>query len=106
MTQFDLQALMQQAQAMKERMEYMQRGLAEQKVTASAGAGLVKATATGDLRLVSVEIDPAARAEDVGMLQDLVVAACNAALDKARDLAKDKMADILPPGSLPPGFGF
>lgn len=110
MTDLDLGALMQQAQQVKEQMEYLQKGLAEQKVEGTAGAGMVKVVATGDQRLVSVDIDPSvlpakdAGADDREMLQDLVVAAVNNALEKSRALAKERMGSMLPPGVMPDGF--
>lgn len=104
MSEFDLGALLQQAQQVKEQIEYMKKGLAEQQVEGSAGAGMVKAIATGDLKIVSVNIDPSVMSEDRDMLQDLVVAAVNNALDKARKLAEEKAAELMPAGM--PGGGF
>lgn len=94
---------MRQAQQLREQMEYMQKGLEEQIVEGSAGAGMVKVQATGGQRIKSVQIDESALKEDLDMIQDLVVAAVNNALDKARELAQEKMGSILPPGLLGPG---
>jgi hypothetical protein len=103
MTELDLGALMRQAQQMREQMEYMQKGLAQQTVEGTAGAGMVKVTATGDLKIVKVEIDPQVLQEDREMLQDLVVAATNNALERARELAQQRLGAMLPPGLLPGG---
>lgn len=109
MSDLDLGALLQQAQQVKEQMEYLQKGLAEQKVEGTAGAGMVKVVATGDQRLVSVSIDPSvlpgegAGDDDREMLQDLVVAAVNNALDRSRELAKERMGSMMPAG-MPEGF--
>ena len=103
MSEIDLGALMQQAQQLQAQMEYLQKGLAEQTVEGTAGAGMVKATATGAGRVTALEIDPSVLGEDVEMLQDLVVAAVNNALDKGRALAQSQMSSMLPPGMKPPG---
>src|SRR3712207_7273634 len=73
--------MMQQVQQMQQQMQQAQEELAKETVTASAGGGAVKATMTGGLELVSVEIDPdVVDPEDVEMLQDMVQAAVNEAL--------------------------
>ena len=98
MSEFDLGALMQQAQQVKEQMEYLQKGLSEQKVEGTSGAGMVKVIATGDQKVVSVTIDPSVLSEEPELVQDLVVAAVNNALEKAREIAKERMSSMLPPG--------
>ena len=102
--ELDLGALMRQAQQMREQMEYMQKGLATQTVEGTAGAGMVKVTASGDLKVTKVTIDPQVVGEDREMLQDLIVAATNNALDKARELAQEKLGSMLPPGMFPGGI--
>lgn len=107
MADFDLSQLMQQAQQMREQMEYLQKGLAEQTVEGSAGGGMVKVTMTGAQQVTAVAIDPAALEEDRDMLQDLIVAAVNAALEKSKALAQERLGSMLPPGMFPggmPGF--
>lgn len=107
MADFDLSQLMQQAQQMREQMEYLQKGLAEQTVEGSAGGGMVKVTMTGAQQVTAVVIDPAALEEDRDMLQDLIVAAVNAALEKSKALAQERLGSMLPPGMFPggmPGF--
>ncbi len=108
MSDFDLGALMRQAQQMQEQMAHMQKTLEEVQVEGSSGAGMVKVQATGAQRIVGVEIDPSVLSEDREMLQDLVTAAVNNALDKAREVAQEKMSSLLPPGLVPggiPGLG-
>ena len=75
MADFDISQLMQQAQQMREQMEYMQKGLAEQSVEGSAGGGMVKVTMTGAQQVTAVKIDPAALEDGADMLPDLVAAA-------------------------------
>ena len=81
MSDFDLNSLMQQAQALQQQMADMQKNLETVEVVGAAGGGMVKVKATGAQRVVSVEIDPAVMDEDKDMLQDLITAAVNNALD-------------------------
>jgi hypothetical protein len=79
--------LMKQAQRLKAEMDRIQAEAAAKTVEGSAGGGMVTALATGKGELLSVQIDPAAvREEDLDMLQDLITAAVNDALRKAREL--------------------
>ncbi|HLT38784.1 MAG TPA: YbaB/EbfC family nucleoid-associated protein [Enhygromyxa sp.] len=98
MADFDLSQLMQQAQHMREQMEYLQKGLAEQLVEGSAGGGMVKVTMTGAQQVTAVTIDPSALEEDREMLQDLIVAAVNSAIEKSKALAQERLGSMLPPG--------
>ncbi len=80
---------------MQNRLMKMQEELAEETVEASAGGGVVKAVVTGQQRVVSIEIDPAAvDPDDVEMLQDLVVVAVNDALTKAQELAAQRLSGL------------
>jgi hypothetical protein len=103
MSELDLGALMRQAQQMREQMEYLQKGLAQRTVEGTAGAGMVKVTMTGDMKVTKVEIDPqvVGAGDDRQMLQDLIVAATNNALDRARELAQETLGSLLPPGLSP-----
>src|SRR4029078_7989373 len=84
--------LQRMALQMQQEMERVQAELAEAEVEGSAGGGVVRAVVTGKQSLGSVTIDPSARdADDVEMLQDLVTAAVNEALDASRRLAEQKM---------------
>lgn len=80
---------------MQNRLVKIQEELANETVEASAGGGVVKAVATGQQKIVSVEIDPSVvDAEDVEMLQDLVVVAVNEALTKAQELAAQRLSSL------------
>jgi nucleoid-associated protein EbfC len=103
MTDFDLNALMQQAAQLQEQMSQMQRDLEKLEVEGSAGAGMVKVRATGAMKILSVLIDDSVMTEDKDMLQDLVTAAVNNALEKARESAGSQVSSLLPPGMMPPG---
>jgi DNA-binding YbaB/EbfC family protein len=87
--------LQRMAQQMQQEMERIQAELGETEVEGSAGGGVVRAVVTGKQSLVSVTIDPSAvDADDVEMLQDLVVAAVNDALRASRALAEEKMSAV------------
>jgi DNA-binding YbaB/EbfC family protein len=91
----NLQKMLQQAQEMMAAQQEAQEKLKDEKVEASAGGGMIKVTATGALRLESIEIDPdAVDPEDVEMLQDLVLAAVNQALTQAEEIAAKQMEGI------------
>lgn len=96
--------LQRMALQMQQEMARIQAELAEATVDGSAGGGVVKAVVTGKQELRSVVIDPTAvDPNDVDMLQDLVVAAVNDALDASRRLAEQKMAAVT--GGLGGGLG-
>ena len=80
---------------MQQRIGKMQQEMTNLRVEATAGGGAVKVVATGDQKIVSVEIDPAAcDPGDVEMLQDLVVVAVNDALDQARDRVAKELSSL------------
>ncbi len=91
----NMMKLMKQAQAMQSNMQKLQADLAERTYEFSAGGGVVKAVAKGDMNVVSIQIDPkAVDPQDVDMLQDLVITAVNGALKMARDSAAEEMGKI------------
>ncbi|MBI2935451.1 MAG: YbaB/EbfC family nucleoid-associated protein [Chloroflexi bacterium] len=84
-----------QAQQLQARLAKVQEELETATVEATAGGGVVKAVVTGKLKLQSITIDPqAVDPQDVEMLQELVLAAVNEALQKAQDLAQQKMGAL------------
>jgi nucleoid-associated protein EbfC len=88
----DLGALLRQAQEMQSRLAALQRDLARRTVQASAGGGLVVVTASGELRILRIDIDPQLLAgNDRELLQDLVAAAVNAALADAQRMVQEEM---------------
>lgn len=87
--------IMKQAQAMQERLAKVQAEVAMKTVQASSGGGMVTVTVNGGLEIVSVKIDPeVVKANDADMLQDLVVAATNEALRKAREMVAEEMKGV------------
>lgn len=94
--------MMKQLQQMQAKMAQMQEELGTKTVEGSAGGGAVKVTVDGHQRMTAVVIAPEAL-DDAELLSDMVLAACNDALDKSRDMAGGMMGSLLPPG-LPPGL--
>lgn len=87
--------IMKQAQAMQEQLAKVQEQAASKTVEGTAGGGMVTVTANGAMQVVSVKIDPEViKSGDVEMLQDLVVAATNEVLRKARDMMADEMKAV------------
>ena len=88
----DFNALMQQAQAMQQRMLEIQEQVRQKTVEASAGGGMVTVVVSGGLEVRSIKIDPSAfDPKDPSLLQDLVLAAINQGLQKAQALAQTEM---------------
>jgi DNA-binding YbaB/EbfC family protein len=97
--------MMRQLQEMQQKMARIQEDLGEKTVDGTAGGGVVKVTASGHQRIVSIEISPdAVDPSDVGMLQDLVLAATNEALDRSRELAAGELGQLTAGLGLPPGL--
>jgi nucleoid-associated protein EbfC len=95
--------MMQQVQKMQSRMAKVQAELENEQLEATAGGGAVKAVANGQQKLLSVTVDPEV-AGDLEMLQDLVVAAVNEALERSRELAANRMQEVTAGLGLPPGL--
>ena len=92
----NIQQMMKQAQQMQER---LQKQMAELRVEGNAGGGMVTVVINGAKQVQSLAIDPEVVVkEDVGMLQDLIVAAINDAQRKADDAMAQTMGGMLPPG--------
>ena len=89
----NMQQAIKQVQKMQADMLKVQEELAEKMVTATAGGGAVKVEVTGKLEIKKVEIAPEA-AEDLEMLQDLIVAAVNEGIKNAQDMAAAEMAKV------------
>lgn len=92
MPQMNMQQMMKQARKMQEQLAAAQEKLKDVEASASAGGGMVKVVATGELKLKSIEISPdACDPEDVELLQDMVLAAVNEALNSAQEAASSQM---------------
>ncbi|MDA1278890.1 MAG: YbaB/EbfC family nucleoid-associated protein [Chloroflexi bacterium] len=87
--------MLKQAQQMQARLAAVQDELAVARTEATAGGGVVKVAVIGGSKIESIEIDPeVVDPDDVEMLQDLILAAINEAMDTAQKLAADKMSQI------------
>lgn len=97
--------MMKQAQKLQEQMMALQEEVGRKKVEATAGGGMVTVEANGKQEIVSIKIDPeVVSKDDVQMLEDLVLAACNEALRKSRELVTQEMGKLT--GGLKiPGLG-
>ena len=99
----NLAGLMQQAQKMQEDMKRAQEELASMEVTGQAGGGMVEVVMNGKHAVRRVRIDPSL-ADDVEMLEDLVAAATNDAVNRVAETAQEKMAGMTQGLQLPPGM--
>src|SRR5688500_17655196 len=91
----NLQKMLQQAQEMMAAQQEAQEALKDERVEVSAGGGMVKVVATGDMRLQSITLEPdAVDPDDVEMLQDLVLAAVNQALTQVGAIVEQKMGSV------------
>lgn len=102
----DIGRLMKQAQEMQGKMAELQGRIAGIEATGTAGAGLVRAVATGDGVLKSLNVDASLvdGREDKAVLEDLIVAAVNDATRRAREAGAAEMAKLTEGLELPPGF--
>jgi DNA-binding YbaB/EbfC family protein len=92
----DLNALMKQAQKLQGDVAKAQEELASMTCDGAAGGGMVTATVNGQFDVVRVKIDKTVvDPNDIGMLEDLVTAAVNAASAKVRELSKEKMSSVM-----------
>jgi DNA-binding YbaB/EbfC family protein len=95
--------LMQQAQKMQENMQRAQEELANLEVDGNAGGGMVSVTITGRMECRKVRIDPGVMG-DPEMVEDLVAAAFNDAVNKANAASQEKMGAATAGMPIPPGM--
>ena len=95
--------MMQQAQRMQDNLKRVQDELAVLEVTGSAGGGMVSVTLTGKMEVRRVHIDPSVLG-DAAMLEDLVTAAMNDAVNKANEESSKRMSAATAGMPLPPGM--
>jgi nucleoid-associated protein EbfC len=98
--------MLQKVQQLQEEMVKAQESLADETVAVTAGGGAIEVTITGQQRLTAVKIDPdVVDPEDVEMLQDLIVAAVNEAIEKSQQMAAERLNSLTGGLGLPPGLG-
>ena len=87
--------MMKQAQEMQAKVLRVQKEVETQTVEAEAGGGMVKVTANGKQRILEIKIDPeVVNPDDIDMLQDLVTAAVNKALENAQEMITEAMSKV------------
>jgi DNA-binding YbaB/EbfC family protein len=97
--------LMKSAQQMQQQMQDLQKELAARTITSDAGGGMVQATVNGRLELIKLKIDKSKiDPTDIDMLEDVIVAAVNAAQSRAADFVKQEMQKKAGEMGLPPGL--
>jgi DNA-binding YbaB/EbfC family protein len=87
--------MMKQAQKLQSKMLEMQEELGNRTVTVQVGGGMVEVVANGRQEVLSLRIDPeVVTPDDTDMLQDLILAAVNDALNRSREMVSDEMAKL------------
>ncbi len=103
----NLERLMKQAQQMQAKMTELQARMADIEVTGAAGGGLVTATLSGKGEMRRLRIDPSlSGADDIEVIEDLVVAAVNDARSKVEARVAEEMKSVTGGLDLPPGMIF
>lgn len=97
--------MMKQAQQLQANMQRAQAEIANLEVTGEAGGGMAKVQMSGKHQVRRVTIDPSLiSADDKEMLEDLIAAAVNDAVQKLERATQDKMSSVMGGLNLPPGF--
>ena len=97
--------IMKEAQKLQAQMEHLQAEVAKKRVEATAGGGMVTVEANGRQEILSIKIErEAINPDDAQMLEDLVLAACNEALRKSREMVQAEMSKLTA-GLKIPGLG-
>jgi nucleoid-associated protein EbfC len=87
--------MLRQAQKLQSEMQKMQEEAKQKTVEASSGGGMVTVVASGAGEIISIKIEKdVVNPEDVDMLQDLILAACNEALRRAQQMVNDEMSKL------------
>lgn len=101
----NIKNLMKQAGKMKEQMEKLQAEVGEKTVEASAGGGMVTVEAKAKGEVTSIKIEPALLEDnDLEMLQDLITAAVNEALNQGQEMMKNEVSKMAGGLGIPPGL--
>ena len=106
---FNMQGMLKQIQKMQADMAKIQAELENKTINEESGGGMVKVTANGKKEIISITIDEEiVKSGDKEMIEDLIVAGVNKALQSAGKMAEEEMASVtkgmIPPGMNIPGF--
>ena len=96
--------MMKQAMALQANMKKAQEEIAAMEVTGESGGGMVKVTMNGKHEVKRVQIEPQVVSEDREMLEDLIAAAINNAVNKVDQQSQARMSSVMSGMQLPPGF--
>lgn len=96
--------MMKQAMALQANMKKAQEEIANMEVVGESGGGMVKVTMSGKHEVKRVQIEPQVIAEDREMLEDLIAAAINDAVNKVETQSQQRMSSVMSGVALPPGF--
>jgi len=96
--------MMKQAMALQANMKKAQEEIANMEVIGESGGGMVKVTMTGKHEVKRVQIEPQVISEDREMLEDLIAAAVNDAVNKVETQTQQRMSSVMSGVALPPGF--
>ncbi|HET7810596.1 MAG TPA: YbaB/EbfC family nucleoid-associated protein [Steroidobacteraceae bacterium] len=96
--------MMKQAMALQANMKKAQEEIAAMEVTGESGGGMVKVTMNGKHEVKRVQIEPQVVSEDREMLEDLIAAAINDAVNKVDQQTQARMSSVMSGMQLPPGF--
>lgn len=100
----NMSGMLKQIQKMQEKMAQVQEGLEAKTVVGESGGGMVKVTANGKQRITRIQIEKeVVNPEDIEMLEDLLLAASNKALEESQRVAQEEMAKVTQ-GMIPPGL--
>jgi DNA-binding YbaB/EbfC family protein len=101
-----MSGMLQKVQQLQEEMVKTQDALADETISVTAGGGAIEITITGQQRLRAVKIDPdVVDPDDLEMLQDLIMAAVNEAIEQSQKMAADRLGELTGGLGLPPGLG-
>jgi DNA-binding YbaB/EbfC family protein len=97
--------MLKQAQKLQSKIFKLQEEMADKTVETTVGGGMIRAVANGKQELTAIKIDPeVVDPDDVAMLEDLILAAVNDALNKARNMVSEEMTKLAGGLNLPPGL--